>query len=337
MATGLHTRERHGEQGQVLPLFAGGLLVLLVLVGLVIDTGVAFKERRAAQNISDLAAMAGTRVIAEGYLNPSVPVTGAGVYAVVDKSITVNGCTTPCTWTGAYVRPTGSGTFTQMGPIVNSGDVPVGAQGVTVTTSRQPGTYFIRLIGQDKWDVSAVATAMSSRLPDPPPGILLPIGIFDAPYETGREYTLTLGVQGPGNFGWLSWTGPVNTPTLETSLCTPDSPAFAFPAWFDGTTGTKNSSTIRACMQGYIDNQTVVYIPIWKQTNGRGGSNLQYEITGLAAFVLTDFPNHAIDVTGHFVEFYSYPSVPAGFGAPPCSATVDPNCDERFNFIGLVQ
>ncbi len=337
MAGELRNRERHGERGQVLPLMAGGLLTLLVLVGLVIDTGVAFKERRTAQNISDLAAMAGTRVIADKYLNPSGSVTGTTVYAAIDKSMKVNGCETPCTWSGAYVRPTGSGTFTQIGTVVNAGLVPEGAQGVTVTTDRRPGTFFIRLIGQNEWAVAAVATAMTSRLPDPPAGILLPIGIFDADYETGRQYTLTEGYEGPGNFGWISWSGSPSNVVLAASLCNPNNPAFTFPAWFSGATGVMNSSDVRACMDGYIAAQTVVYIPIWLQTNNRPGSNLQYEITGVAAFVLTGYDQHAASVAGRFVEFYSYPGVPAGFGAPPCSATLDPTCDERFNFIGLVQ
>ncbi len=100
---------------------------------------------------------------------------------------------------------------------------------------------------------------------------------------------------------------------------------------------TKNSSGIRDCMQGYIDDQTVVYIPIWKQTNGRPADQPPVRDHRPRGVRPDDYPNHAVDVTGHFVEFYSYPSVPAGFGAPPCSATTDPNCDERFNFIGLVQ
>ena len=82
----------------------------------------------------------------------------------------------------------------------------------------------------------------------------------------------------------------------------------------------------------------MVYLPVWKQTNGLNGANLQYEITGVAAFVLTSRSEPAVKtLTGRFVEFYSYPGVPAGFGSPPCSATTDPNCDERTNFIGLIK
>ena len=337
MAARMHRRGRDGERGQVLPLMAGGLVALLVLVGLVIDTGVAFKERRVAQNVSDLAAMAGTRVIAESYLDPSATVTGVTVYGAIDQSATLNGCAAPCAWTGVYVRPNGTGAWTELGAVVNGGNVPAGAQGVKVTTDRRPGTFFVRIIGKSEWEVAATATAMTSQLAEPPPGILLPIGIFDADYEKGSQYTLTEGYEGPGNFGWISWYGSPSAPVLAESLCNPNNPAFSFPTWFDGATGMMNSSAVRACLDGYIANQTVVYVPIWRQTNDRPGSNLQYEIIGVAAFVLTDYDQHAANVEGRFVEFYSYPSVPAGYGAPPCSATTDPDCNERTNFIGLVE
>jgi len=330
-------RSRNGERGQVLPLMAGGMVALLLLVGLVIDTGVAFKERRSAQNISDLAAMAGTRIIADWHMDPSSTLTSADVWTAVNSSAAVNGCTDPCTWTGEYMKPNGAHAVTVLGALTASGAIPATAQGVRVTANRSPGTYFIRLIGQDHWNVGAAATAMTSRLASPPNGILLPIGIFDADYQTGQVYTLTAGEYGPGNFGWLSWEGSPSQTDLATSICDPNNPAFDFPTWFDGSTGVKNSAEIRACIEGYIANQTVVYVPIWRQTNDAGGSNLTYEITGVAAFVLTHYDQHAVEVQGRFVEFYSYPGVPAGFGLPPCSATTDPNCDERTNFIGLVQ
>jgi hypothetical protein len=332
-----HRRSQTGERGQILPLMAGGLISMLLIVGLVIDTGVAFKERRTAQNTSDLAAMAGTRVIADWHMDPASTLNSRDVWTAVDSSANINGCADPCTWTGDYMKPNGLHDVTDLGPIMASGAIPATAQGVRVTTNRSPGTYFIRLIGQDHWDVGAAATAMTSRLASPPNGILLPIGIFDADYQMGQVYTLTAGDHGPGNFGWLSWGGSTSEQVLGNSICKTDNPAFDFPTWFDGSTGVKNASEIKTCIDRYIANQTIVYIPIWKQTNDAGGSNLEYEITGVAAFVLTHYDEHAVEVQGRFVEFYSYPGVPAGFGLPPCSATTDPNCDERTNFIGLVQ
>jgi hypothetical protein len=330
-------RARDDERGQVLLIVAGGLVVFLLIAGLVIDAGIGFRERREAQNISDLAAMAGTRQIATSYLEPSAGIDGADVYAAIEESVTANGCTGTCTWEAEYVRPTGSGTWESLGPVEDSGAIVTGAQGVSVDTDRQVETFFMRLAGFDTLDVSAPGVALTSQLEPPPAGILLPIGVFDADYQAGTEYTLTEGTHGPGNFGWISWFGSPSAETLGDSVCDPDNPAFAFPTWFHGATGVMNSSEVRGCLDDYIADQTVVYVPIWKQTNGRGGSNLQYEITGVAAWVLKGYDRHAVSVVGEFVEFYSYPTVPAGFGAPPCSATTDPDCNERTNFIGLVE
>ena len=108
----------------------------------------------------------------------------------------------------------------------------------------------------------------------------------------------------------------------------------SFPTWFSGATGVMKSSGARACLDRYIT--TTLYVPIWRQTNTAGGSNLEYEVTGVAAFVLTGYDRHAVSVSGNFVEFYSYPSVPAGYGVLPCTTTTDPTCNERTNFIGLV-
>jgi hypothetical protein len=332
----LRYRPAHDERGQVVLIVAGGLVVLLLFAGLVIDTGVGFRERRASQNISDLSAMAGTRIIAESYLDPSTPVDGSDVYAAVEESAAANGCEDPCTWSAEYVMPNGTGVTTDLGPVIDGGGIPAGAQGVTVTSDRHPATFFMRLIGQDHINVSSDATALTSQQEPPPAGILLPIGIFDADYETGVEYTLTEGEHGPGNFGWLTWFGSPDAGTMADSVCMPDNPAFGFPHWFDGGTGVMNKSQARACLDDYIANETVVYVPIWRQTNGHPGSNLQYEIIGAAAFVLDSYDQHAISVTGHFVEFWSYPGVPAGYGAPPCNTTTDPDCLSRWNFIGLV-
>ena len=56
----------------------------------------------------------------------------------------------------------------------------------------------------------------------------------------------------------------------------------------------------------------------------------------LAAFTLTDYDQHANAIRGNFVEFYALPSVPAGYGRPPCLGT-DDTCNTRTNFIGLTR
>ena len=52
-------------RGQILVLFALGIVAVVAMVGLVLDGGDAFNQRRGEQNGADLAALAG----ANAYLN----------------------------------------------------------------------------------------------------------------------------------------------------------------------------------------------------------------------------------------------------------------------------
>lgn len=57
------TTERVPERGQILVLFAGGLVVLLVIAALAFDVGMTLLERRDQQNAADAAALAGARYL----------------------------------------------------------------------------------------------------------------------------------------------------------------------------------------------------------------------------------------------------------------------------------
>jgi len=62
----MHSRRRHTERGQVLVIFAGGLVALLAIGALVIDLGFAFMVRRQEQNAVDPGAIAAARYIRAG-------------------------------------------------------------------------------------------------------------------------------------------------------------------------------------------------------------------------------------------------------------------------------
>ena len=63
------TTDRHrAERGQILIVFAGGLVAILAIAALVFDVGQNLLDRRAEQNASDAAALAGARyVVGAGY------------------------------------------------------------------------------------------------------------------------------------------------------------------------------------------------------------------------------------------------------------------------------
>ncbi len=51
------------ERGQILVLFAGGLIALLLIAALAFDVGMMLVERRDEQNAADAAALAGARYV----------------------------------------------------------------------------------------------------------------------------------------------------------------------------------------------------------------------------------------------------------------------------------
>lgn len=332
------------ESGQVLVIFVGGLITIILFVGLVIDGGFAFLNRRDAQNVADTAALAGTKVVADHYqAGPLTTVTSATVYAAIDAIVQANGClasgSPPCTWTAIFVDRREN----PLGPVVNEpSGLPPNTQGVAVTVTKTPRTFFLGVIGQTSWNVGAGATALAGRLTSVPAGILLPIGTNPPqPFEPGREYVLTeTGNQpgggsspdfGPGNFGWLSWTGSNSAGALAQAICFPNNPAFSFPADFPGDPGATNANDVRACLDKWIG-QTVL-IPVVSGCDPCNGNNAEFTITGAAAFTLTGYDETGPAVTtlsGVFTEYYGLPSVSAGIGGPPQPG--DPQL-----FLGLVR
>jgi len=330
------------ERGQILAISAGGMIIFMLMVGLVIDAGVGFHAKRDAQAQADLAALAGTKVVADLYLTSATP-DGSDVYAAVVSNLAVNGCieTGECEWTATYVRPDDAVAMTEadIAPVSNGGAIPAGTQGIRVEIHVAPETFFMGLVGMDTIDINVEATALtSSFVSGAPPGVVLPIAIYDGDYQSGTVYQLTSGDEGPGNFGWLSWHGSTAATVLGDSICTPDNDEMTFPVWVDGSTGVMNSSTVRDCIDAYIASGTEILVPLWRQTNNGGGSHLQYEVVGLAAFILTEYDEHAVTVNGRFVDFYALPSVPAGYSGVPCSPIINPEgCNNRTNFIGLTR
>jgi hypothetical protein len=342
------------RDGQILALFAGGVVVLILVAGLVIDGGNAFLQRRDAQNAADIGSMAGTKRIADYYVKPSgAPgkafTGGDNAFTQIAAKMTQNGCTvgSACTWTARYVGPRSGATFVDLGP-VGAGDSspPSGALGVKVDVRKEPRTYFLGVIGQSTWRVDTVATSLAGRLPGAPGGQLLPIAMTQMPTQEGTIYALTSGASGPGNFGWVSWTGSNDPNTLAASICTPNNPSFSLPVQFPGDPGKSNSSSVRACLQQWVTNRTPVLIPIVLKTNdpagtpgcstGGPGNNFTYCIVAIAAFVLTGYSQPAIDqINGRFLGTIPYsvandPNVPGTVNQPP-------EQDSPLYAIGLAQ
>ena len=132
------------ERGQILVIFALGLVVMIGMVGLVLDGGGAFAQRRSEQNAVDLAALAG----ANAYLNTpgTVAARTAAAQAAAIASATSNGYTNGVN-----------------GAVVTTPQVTLMQSGATVSLSITAPhvNSFARVLGAVSWDVSVTATALS--------------------------------------------------------------------------------------------------------------------------------------------------------------------------------
>lgn len=323
---------RPGAQGQILALFVGGMILIFLVAGLVIDGGTAFLNRRDAQNSADVAAMAGAKQLADYYLKKAPP----SVYDTIAKSVKANGCSTGCTWTAHYVGARSGEIFRDLGAVGAGGAPPGGALGVKVDVTRRPHTYFLGVVGQGTWTIDTTATAVTGRPVRAPADELLPIAIWElSEFKTGTLYALTNGKNAPGNFGWLSWSDSNGSKSLAASICSPNNPSFRLPATFDADPGESNSSGVRDCLKKRVDSRQPVLLPIVDEETGEG-EDTRYRIVGIAAFTITSFsPRGPVvdQINGRFEGTLPYSqgsTVPGGITAPPSP-------DSPFYYIGLSQ
>ena len=343
----LGSPDRRDTTGQILAIFAGGFIGLVILVGLVIDGGFAFVNRREAQNIADTAALSGTKAIADSYTEATK--LSNQIYDVIeDNVVNGNGCSptdaTACTWEGQYVDRNEA----ELGAVADSASsLPAGTQGGHVTVTRNPRTFFFGVFGVNDWDISAAATAITAKIQGLPLGQLLPIATNPPqPFQPGYEYTLTEVAGGngqgqspefgPGNFGWLAWFDTNDPNALAYSLCNPNNPEFALPHSFPGDPGASNSGDVRACLDMWIASGTPVLIPIVSGCDPCNGEHASFTIIGIATFILTSYDGQgpAINsITGRFVENFVLPPsglVPGGLGGAPSPT------DTSF-YLGLIR
>jgi hypothetical protein len=226
----LYLAHRHDRpRGQIIVL--AGLVMTLVIfaVGLVIDGGLGLAQRRAAQNASDFAAMAGARVVAQHITGDTTNGSDANVVSAIVNEVALNGGQ-PITF-GApdgpqYVSATGTllgyvGAGFIPGPTCTA-DPNGCAAGVQVNSSRDWKPFFLGMFGVDHWSTSADATAKGGySLAGPLPGSVFPAGISLAFFQTYPACDgpvsndpgdpcypqhLTPGnLNVPGGFGWLKF------------------------------------------------------------------------------------------------------------------------------------
>jgi Flp pilus assembly protein TadG len=190
-----------GERGQILVLFALGAIAMIAMVGLVLDGGSAFSQRRGEQSAADLAALAAAN---------SILINGdeAVATAVARATVADNGFTHGV-----------NGTVVNVSFCYTTGAI------VTVDVTALHRNNFVSIVGMPTWSVTTTATARTG-IPDGTThgGPLIfsidvfggdgePLDIYsdpDNPYGFGE--TNNDAPETPGDFAWTNYgTGNVNS------------------------------------------------------------------------------------------------------------------------------
>lgn len=137
-----------GERGQILILFALAVVVIVGMMGLVLDGGAAYAQRRAEQGVADLASVAG----ATAYLNT------AGT--VADKTAAADAAARAIAAANGYTH----GLNNVAVDVVIAGGTYGAIVRANITDDH--ANNFAALLGMPSWNVSVTAAAQTSERPN---------------------------------------------------------------------------------------------------------------------------------------------------------------------------
>lgn len=303
--------------GQILVIFALGLLVLVGGIALVLEGGNAYVQQRGVQNGADAAANAGAGVLAQRL--GGVTKTDPDVASAVLASSNSNTITSTAYYTNVAGKPidsSGNEVVATLAAAVGNGNIPPNAQGVHVAGLRTFGTTFGRAIGFNSFTAGAEALAITGKvnggmfLP-----VVFPVNITDCSgngslgagkdqwavsqpgdppaLPVGQEYIVPLCKTGDGSFMVLDLDGNPNNCDYEVTHPT----AVQFPS-FPVDVASDNGNNCAKQMADSVNtlHGESVLIPICdnNECNTDGGSHATYHITGVVAFVIDymDYSNN---------------------------------------------
>lgn len=151
------TTERPSRQsGQILVLFAGGLVAILLVAALVFDVGQNLLDRRTEQNVSDAAALAGARYV----VGATYTYHGACVAVTASTQAPYEACQS--TSSNGYVDGTNNVTVrVDMPPIAPSAFAGLPGY-IEVTIGSTRASFFEGVIGIGGQRVGAMAVATNA-------------------------------------------------------------------------------------------------------------------------------------------------------------------------------
>ena len=287
------TRARGRQGGQMLVLFTLALIAMIAMVGLVIDGGAAYAQRRGQQNAADLAALAAADALYNGQTQGQATTVAQNVAATNFYTNGTNGVVVSVTYPGGQVK-------------------------VDVQAPHQ--NYFAGVVGQPIWQVSTTASA-NAGIPDTAVGaapVILPISDFNPDGSPKAQYTAANCAPSgcewgnsngdvPANatdWAWTLYGANVNTSTVRSYLeafgtCggTPvadvtinDGEA---PYWGQGNNGMHNGAFNSAnCIVGLDVPVPIVGPPVAPAATCTNSAEINGCFKGWAMFHVTGFEKH---------------------------------------------
>jgi Flp pilus assembly protein TadG len=189
--------ERSGAlSGQTVVFFALASLVLMGMLGLALDAGYDFAQRRTMQNAADAAAMAGAKQIAAKKTS--------GIRTIVDTVASQNGVTDTSLLNCVYIKNDYQTTKSTYGDCTQAPTSDV--SGVQVSARETHGTFVMRVLGIATSGTGATAAAQVQVFSsiDNGQAPFLPCGV-----DTELDGTISLPVPPPNS--------PPNTPNQTLS------------------------------------------------------------------------------------------------------------------------
>lgn len=304
-------RRLTGDDGVTAVLVALLAVVLFGMGAMVVDVGSLWSERRQLQNGADAGALAVAETCAAGTCDATLPAGYADGNSNDNASNVEEVCGSPSSGLPACTdppstTPVGVGWVmvrTQTGSDNGSGIVPP-ILAKTLVPDDNGSTVHARAVAN--WGSPAgiagglpltfsecewlAATDSGSNYAPAPPYPTAADGSTVYPTDSsGNSVERTIyfhdtslagfcdagpsGADLSGGFGWLQ-------PDSTCAATTTDD-------WFDDKTGVAVPSGCKTDMQALVG--TVIFIPVFDETNGLTGTNGEYHIASYAAFFLTGY------------------------------------------------
>lgn len=260
------------ESGQSLVVFSIFLTILIGMLGIVLDLGYSNVIQKQMQVAADTAALAGARDLASGESeNTAITrmqqiLTANKADAALSSYTVTNGSTTEV-WARVIIPTLVSGLF-----------------------------------GLDEIQIDAYASAATGQIQEA--NNLMPFITEEDEWVLGQPITLIGGKNGPGNFGWIRWSGQnPSTPTLQYNIDNPSqSDTVAIGDRVSGHPGV-SFNPVQSNLNAWIGQTVTVILYDPSEIQGNG-NNLTYRTRGFAHFVITGTYSHGNDseIYGTFVS-----------------------------------